>query len=124
MLVDQQYCYVFPLFRKCVKRLLYRACVRLLVDNEEVFLCLSTLCDMLIHVVSMPRCLYNDSRAALGGLGPTPIPARRSPVTESFRCVSKYFLQLERGLCVNLIADYGKEMPILVCGCWGCHDVV
>jgi hypothetical protein len=110
MLIDQDNPNVLSLRRKPLKRSLYSGIVCLDIYYEKVLLVVGWCRDML----SSERVRVHWERGS-GEKVRTPMPARSSPVTESY-CSARLlehipgFNSLTRAAC--LVPDHGQEFPV------------
>ena len=80
MLIDEHYRNILSRAREIGERLLNHRGLRSVIDDKEVLLSVRGLCDMLHSRVNV--CI----RSGIGA-PPTPTPASKSPVTESYKDV-------------------------------------
>lgn len=134
MLVDQNDSNVFP-GCKVLKRSFDGRSFRLVVDDEKVLLRFGAGGDMLCTSVRQVKYLFRRRRSyydfeeakelqsSICQVLLTPMPASKRPVTESYTYkpvlerlrspISKTGCAVCSGRATCLIADYGKELPVL-----------
>ena len=114
MLIYEHYRDILPGAGEVDECLLHGGSLRLIVDNKEILLSVWRLSDMLRFRISIFR--YSRSRTP-----PTPTPASKSPVTESYMDVRSSF---NPGCSVNpdLVTNDCNEISVLVCRRRSCHD--